>query len=159
MLYCKRLCERYDGTNICRNRGKRRFFRLESRAGFMVDRELALSYWNYFMILILVPNTRPDSAEYKQLMAHLANSWEYRHVFILKQVSNKRWQKSTWLVINKVFSAEEVSSLLCVDRMVRIFEGNRVFGRHKSTRYRTGALWLLIDGPQSSSVKNNSAKF
>ena len=24
------------------------------------------------MILILVPNTRPDSAEYKQLMAHLA---------------------------------------------------------------------------------------
>ncbi|PTQ78498.1 hypothetical protein C8R26_10266 [Nitrosomonas oligotropha] len=25
------------------------------------------------MILILVPNTRSDSAEYKQLMAHLAN--------------------------------------------------------------------------------------
>jgi 3-deoxy-7-phosphoheptulonate synthase len=24
------------------------------------------------MILILVPNTRPDSAEYRQLMAHLA---------------------------------------------------------------------------------------
>lgn len=44
MLRSKRHCEKYDGANICRNRGKRRFFRLESWAGFMVDRELALSY-------------------------------------------------------------------------------------------------------------------
>lgn len=28
------------------------------------------------MILILVPNTRPDSPEYKQLMAHLAKFLE-----------------------------------------------------------------------------------
>lgn len=44
MLCSKRHHEKHDDTNICQNRGKRRFFRLESWVGFMMDWELVLSY-------------------------------------------------------------------------------------------------------------------
>jgi 3-deoxy-7-phosphoheptulonate synthase len=105
------------------------------------------------MILILFPDTRPDNMEYKQLMAQLAN-----FLGISTRIHTEAGVKQTlteiYLIGNKqVLSAEEVISLLCVDRIVRIFEGNRVFGRHKSTRYCTSAIWSLVDDPQSSSVK------
>ncbi len=54
--------------------GKRRFFRLEFHflCRFALSRPPADTRY-YSMILVLSPDTRPDSSEYKQLLVHLAN--------------------------------------------------------------------------------------
>ena len=143
MLYSKWHCEKHDGTNICRNRGKRRFFRLESWAGFMMDWELALSYWNYLMILILVPNNRPNSSEYKQLMAHLAN-FPWISARIHTEVGTEQTLIEIYLIGNtKVLSAEEVSSLPCVDR-VGTSEEYRVLGGTKMQGIAAGTIWCCL---------------
>lgn len=84
------------------------------------------------MILILIPDTRPDSPEYKQLLAHLANlpgitSRVHTEVGIEKSLTE------VYLIGNtKALSVEEISSLPCVERVVRVSEEYRVLGRHKN---------------------------
>lgn len=84
------------------------------------------------MILILVPNTQLDSPEYKQLMAHLANlSGIFTRVHT--EIGAEQTLTEIYLIGNtKVLSIDEVSSLPCVDRVVRISEEYRVLGRHKN---------------------------
>ena len=84
------------------------------------------------MILILVPNTRSDSLEYKQLMAHLAN-FPGILVRIYTESGAEQALTETYLIGNtKVLSIEEISCLPCVDRVVRASEEYRVLGRHKN---------------------------
>ncbi|WP_295623733.1 3-deoxy-7-phosphoheptulonate synthase [uncultured Nitrosomonas sp.] len=84
------------------------------------------------MILILAPNTRPESPEYKQLMAHLANLTGIS-TRIHTEVGIEQALTEIYLIGNtKVLSIEDVSCLPCVDSVVRVSEEYRVLGRHKN---------------------------
>ncbi|MBY0474363.1 MAG: 3-deoxy-7-phosphoheptulonate synthase [Nitrosomonas sp.] len=84
------------------------------------------------MILILAPNTRPESPEYKQLMAHLAN-FTGISTRIHTEVGIEQTLTEIYLIGNtKVLSIEDVSCLPCVDSVVRVSEEYRVLGRHKN---------------------------
>ena len=84
------------------------------------------------MILILVPNTRLDSPEYKQLSAHLAN-FSGISTRVHTEVGAEQTLTEIYLIGNtKVLSIEDVGSLPCVDRVVRVSEEYRVLGRHKN---------------------------
>ncbi|MER2512374.1 MAG: 3-deoxy-7-phosphoheptulonate synthase [Nitrosomonas ureae] len=84
------------------------------------------------MILILVPNTRLESPEYKQLMVHLAN-FPGISTRIHTEVGAEQTLTEIYLIGNtKVLSIEDMSCLPCVDRVVRISEEYRVLGRHKN---------------------------
>lgn len=83
------------------------------------------------MILILSPDTHPDSAEYRQLLAYLDR---------LPKVNYRVHQeKGTQQVLTEVYligdtaslSLEDMKSLPCVERVVRVSEEYRVLGRHK----------------------------
>ncbi len=84
------------------------------------------------MILILTPDARTDSPEYKQLMEHLA---------ILPGISTRVHTETgveqtlteVYLIGNtKALPIEDMQNLPCVDRVVRISEEYRVLGRHKN---------------------------
>lgn len=84
------------------------------------------------MILVLVPNTQPESPEYKQLMAYLANL-----PGITTRVHNEVGVEQTltelYLIGNtKALSLEEIGNLPCVERVVRVSEEYRVLGRHQN---------------------------
>ncbi|SFP81820.1 3-deoxy-D-arabinoheptulosonate-7-phosphate synthase [Nitrosomonas cryotolerans] len=84
------------------------------------------------MILVLIPDTRPDSPEYKQLLAHLANlPGITTRVHI--EVGAEQSLTEVYLIGNtKALSIEDIRSLPCVDRVVRISEEYRVLGRHRN---------------------------
>ena len=84
------------------------------------------------MILILTPDARADSPEYKQLMAHLANL-----PGISTRVHSETGVEQTLTEVyligsTKALPIEDMQSLPCVDRVVRISEEYRVLGRHKN---------------------------
>ena len=82
------------------------------------------------MILILVPNTQPDSPEYKQLMAHLSNLSGIT-ARVHTEVGVEQTLTEIYLIGNtKVLSIDDVNALPCVDRVVRVSEEYRVLGRH-----------------------------
>ena len=84
------------------------------------------------MILILIPDTRPDSPEYKQLLAHLANLTGISSR-VHTEVGVEQTLTEVYLIGNtKALSVEEMSSLPCVERVVRISEEYRILGRHKN---------------------------
>jgi len=84
------------------------------------------------MILILTPDARADSPEYKQLMAHLANL-----PGISTRVHSETGAEQTLTEVHligstKALPIEDMQSLPCVDKVVRISEEYRVLGRHKN---------------------------
>lgn len=82
------------------------------------------------MILILIPDTRLDSPEYKQLMVHLSNLSGIT-TRVHTEVGAEQTLTEIYLIGNtKVLSTEDISSLPCVDRVVRVSEEYRVLGRH-----------------------------
>jgi 3-deoxy-7-phosphoheptulonate synthase len=84
------------------------------------------------MILILIPDTRPDSPEYKQLLAHLANLPGISSR-VHTEVGVEQTLTEVYLIGNtKALSVEEIGSLPCVERVVRVSEEYRVLGRHKN---------------------------
>lgn len=84
------------------------------------------------MILILIPDTRPDSPEYKQLLAHLVNLPGISSR-VHTEVGAEQSLTEVYLIGNtKALSIEEISSLPCVERVVRVSEEYRVLGRHKN---------------------------
>ena len=84
------------------------------------------------MILILNPNTRPDSPEYKQLLAHLSNLPGISSR-VHTEVGTEQTLTEVYLVGNtKALSVEEISILPCVERVVRVSEEYRVLGRHEN---------------------------
>lgn len=84
------------------------------------------------MILILIPDTRPDSPEYKQLLAHLANLPGIT-TRVHTEVGAEHTLTELYLIGDtKILSIEEISSLPCVERVVRVSEEYRVLGRHKN---------------------------
>jgi 3-deoxy-7-phosphoheptulonate synthase len=83
------------------------------------------------MILILSDNADPQSADYKQLMEALARlpniqAKVHRIEGALRAVTEIYLIGST-----KQLSVEEMQSLPCVERVVRVSEEYRILGRHK----------------------------
>src|SRR5680860_827057 len=84
------------------------------------------------MILVLTPDTRPDSPEYKQLLAFLANLPGIS-TRVHNEIGVEQTLTEVYLIGNtKALSMEDMSRLPCVDRVVRISEEYRVLGRHKN---------------------------
>ncbi len=83
------------------------------------------------MILILTPDTHSDSPEYRQLLVHLASL-----PGIVTRVHTEAGIEQTltevYLIGNTMaLPLEDMQSLPCVERVVRISEEYRVLGRHK----------------------------
>ncbi len=84
------------------------------------------------MILVLIPDTRLDSPEYKQLLAHLANLPGIT-TRVHTEVGTEQTLTELYLIGNtKALSIDDIRNFPCVDRVVRISEEYRVLGRHKN---------------------------
>src|SRR5215216_1640742 len=84
------------------------------------------------MILVLSPDTRPESPEYKQLLTHLANLPGIS-TRVRTEVGSEQTLTEVYLIGNtKPLPIEDMQSLPCVERVVRISEEYRVLGRHKN---------------------------
>ncbi len=84
------------------------------------------------MILILVPNTRPDSLEYKQLLTHL-NNLPGITTRVHTEVGTEQALTELYLIGNtKALSVDDIRNLPCVDRVVRVSEEYRILGRHQN---------------------------
>ncbi|SDY37712.1 hypothetical protein [Nitrosomonas sp. Nm33] len=84
------------------------------------------------MILILKPGTLSESHEYKQLLAHLANLAGIT-VRAHTEIGLEQTLTEIYLIGNtKALSVEDMQSLPCVDRVVRVSEEYRVLGRHEN---------------------------
>jgi 3-deoxy-7-phosphoheptulonate synthase len=83
------------------------------------------------MILILSPDTTPDSAEYRQLLDHLAQ--------LPKIKTRIHQEKGAQQILTEIYligdtaslSMENMESLPGVERVVRVSQEYRVLGRHK----------------------------
>jgi len=83
------------------------------------------------MILILAPNTRTDSAEFRQLEDFLGRMPNIRYR-IHQETGEQQLLTEVYLIGDTVsLPTEEVSNLPAVERVVRISEEYRVLGRHK----------------------------
>ncbi|GJL74820.1 3-deoxy-7-phosphoheptulonate synthase [Nitrosomonas sp.] len=84
------------------------------------------------MILVLVPNTRPESSEYKQLLVYLANLPGIT-TRVHTEVGVEQTLTELYLIGNtKALSVDEIKNLPCVERVVRVSEEYRVLGRHQN---------------------------
>ena len=89
------------------------------------------------MILILTANVDEQSAEYRQLLAQLAN---FQGIQTRVHVERGAQQKLTeiYLIGNtKALDAAEMKNLPCVERVVRVSEEYRILGRHKDEQRPT----------------------
>ncbi len=83
------------------------------------------------MILILTPNIDPASAEYRQLMEHLA-SLPNVQTRLHRETGTQQTLTEIYLVGDtSQLNPEDMRSLPGVDRVVRVSEEYRVLGRHK----------------------------
>lgn len=84
------------------------------------------------MILILIPDTRHDGAEYKQLLAHLAN-FSGISTRVHTEVGIGQTLTEIYLIGDtKSLSIEDIGNLPCVDQVVRVSEEYRILGRHRN---------------------------
>ncbi|MEK7843526.1 MAG: 3-deoxy-7-phosphoheptulonate synthase, partial [Pseudomonadota bacterium] len=83
------------------------------------------------MILILTPDAHPDSPEYQQLLAHLANMPGIS-TRVHTEVGIEQTLTEIYLIGNTMaLPLEDMQNLPCVERVVRVSEEYRVLGRHK----------------------------
>ncbi len=83
------------------------------------------------MILILKPDTDKNSAEYRRLMDHLSNLPEIQ-VRVHEEVGAQRTLTEIYLIGDTLsLGLDDMNSLPCVERAVRVTEEYRILGRHK----------------------------
>ena len=83
------------------------------------------------MILILAPDVEKDSADYRQLMEHL-DKLPGIHTRVHEEHGAQQVLTEIYLVgETAALSLDDMRSLPCVERVVRISEEYRVLGRHK----------------------------
>jgi 3-deoxy-7-phosphoheptulonate synthase len=83
------------------------------------------------MILILAPNTRTDSDEFRQLEAFLTQMPNIRHRVHQESGEHQTLTEVYLIGDTASLSIDEVSTLPAVERVVRISEEYRVLGRHQ----------------------------
>jgi len=89
------------------------------------------------MILILEPNTNKTSAEYRQLMEHLEHLPAIQSR-VHQEVGTLQTLTEIYLVGNtSSLDIDDMRSLPCVDRVVRVSEEYRILGRHKDDNRST----------------------
>ena len=95
------------------------------------------------MILILSPDTRTDSEEFRQLEVYLDRIPNVRHR-IHQETGEQQLLTEVYLIGDTAsVSAEDISNLPAVERVVRISEEYRVLGRHKDGNRPT---WFDYNG-------------
>ncbi len=83
------------------------------------------------MILILTPDTDPKGSDYGRLLEHLNNLPSIEHR-VHRETGSQQTLTEIYLIGDThALSLEDMSSLPCVERAVRISEEYRVLGRHK----------------------------
>lgn len=83
------------------------------------------------MILILTPNTEPQESGYRQLLEHLNRLPSVKHR-IHREVGTQQTLTEIYLIGDThALTLDDMQSLPCVERAVRISEEYRVLGRHK----------------------------
>ncbi len=83
------------------------------------------------MILVLEPNTQPESADYRMLVAQLERlpSVDFR---VHREVGSEVTLTEIYLIGNTAtLTVEQMQVLPCVEKVVRVSEAYRVLGRHK----------------------------
>jgi len=83
------------------------------------------------MILVLEPNTQPESPDYRMLVAQLERlpSVDFR---VHREVGSEVTLTEIYLIGNTgTLSVEQMQVLPCVEKVVRVSEAYRVLGRHK----------------------------
>ena len=95
------------------------------------------------MILILSPDTKTDSEEFRQLQTYLDRIPNVRHR-VHQETGEQQLLTEVYLIGDTAsVSMEDVSNLPAVDRVVRISEEYRVLGRHKDD---DRATWFDYNG-------------
>ena len=95
------------------------------------------------MILILAPNTRTDSAEFRQLVEFLDQMPNIRHR-VHQESGEQQLLTEVYLIGDTAALAlEDVANLPAVERVVRVSEEYRVLGRHRDDKRPT---WFEYNG-------------
>ena len=95
------------------------------------------------MILILAPDTDKDSLEYRQLLEFLANLHNI-HTRVHDEKGTLQTLTEIYLVGDTAtLQTEEMESLPCVERVVRVSEEYRILGRHHDDKRPT---WFEYQG-------------
>jgi 3-deoxy-7-phosphoheptulonate synthase len=95
------------------------------------------------MILILAPNTRTDSEEFRQLVGFLEQLPNIRHR-VHQEAGEQQLLTEVYLIGDTAsLTLEDVSNLPAVDRVVRVSEEYRVLGRHRDDSRTT---WFDYNG-------------
>src|SRR4029453_1951447 len=82
------------------------------------------------MILVLEPNTRPETAEYQVLIGQLGRlpGIQFR---VHREVGAEVTLTEIYLIGNTgALTVEQMQVLPCVEKVVRVSEAYRVLGRH-----------------------------
>lgn len=83
------------------------------------------------MILILTPNTSPESAEFRQLMDYLSNLPNIQARVHREHGAEQVLTEIYLIGSTAALPLDYMASLPCVERVVRVSEEYRVLGRHK----------------------------
>ena len=89
------------------------------------------------MILILSSNTSEQATEYRQLLAHLATLQGIQTRVHVERGSEQALTEIYLIGNTKLLDIEDMQSLPCVERVVRVSEEYRILGRHKDDQRPT----------------------
>ena len=89
------------------------------------------------MILILSSNTGEQSPEYRQLLAHLATLQGIQTRVHVERGTEQTLTEIYLIGNTKLLDIDDMQSLPCVERVVRVSEEYRILGRHKDDRRPT----------------------
>ena len=96
------------------------------------------------MILVLSPDTRPESPEYKQLLTHLANLPGIA-TRVHTEVGSEQTLTEVYLIGNtKALPIEDMQSLPCVERVVRMIERKHLVGGEMGLPMSEEPLQLIV---------------
>ena len=89
------------------------------------------------MILILSPDTQPGSAEYNQLLGHLAQRPKIQTRIHQEKGAQQTLTEIYLIGDTAALATEDMESLPGVERVVRVSEEYRILGRHKDDQRPT----------------------
>lgn len=102
------------------------------------------------MILILMPNTKTDSTDYQLLVEHL-NKLNNIQTRIHQEHGSQQVLTEIYLIGDTAqLSTEQMATLPCVERVVRISEEYRILGRHQDDQRSTSFTYNGVKFGQDS---------
>ena len=102
------------------------------------------------MILILEPNVDRSSEPYHQLLSYLNDSNQFTYSMHEVQGAVQHLTEIYLLGNTAALSVEQMKSLPCVDRVVRIQESYRILGRHGEENRQNGFTYNGVTIDQSN---------